>query len=258
MPDKIIFTDSQVFDICRLYESGKSTRDIAIIFGKCSNTISQTLKTHGIKINKSRSISVKLMGRPSPRMGVKLSIETRKKIGFASIGRQTTLGKKYSDESKKKMSCQKKKYIAENPEKWAIHVEKIKQSILARSLSKEERLVRERIRGRCKNMLRRLISLRVYTKKGKTHNILGYTNNEFKKHIESFFEDGMSWEKRESFHVDHIVPISAFIQMGIVDPKIINSLINLRPMSRIDNQLKSDNYDINNFESDLNKIKASI
>ncbi len=59
---------------------------------------------------------------------------------------------------------------------------------------------------------------------------LGYTKNEFINHIESQFKDGMSWDNRSEWHIDHIKPIIAFIKEGVTDIKVINALSNLQPL----------------------------
>ncbi|MFZ6043687.1 hypothetical protein ACOV11_24710 [Vibrio natriegens] len=93
----------------------------------------------------------------------------------------------------------------------------------------------------CRSTIRRLEA----NDKGnlsKYENILGYTEKQFKKHIESQFERGMSWSNRGEWHIDHIKPISAFLKEGICDIKIINNLHNLQPLWAEDNLKKSNNY----------------
>jgi hypothetical protein len=71
----------------------------------------------------------------------------------------------------------------------------------------------------------------------------GYTCKELRKHIESQFKDGMSWDNRGEWHIDHIKPISLFLKEGEKDPKIINALSNLQPLWALDNQSKSCKYE---------------
>jgi len=89
-----------------------------------------------------------------------------------------------------------------------------------------------------RRMLRRVIEVTNETKKSSTFKILGYTSSDLKSHIESQFLPGMTWDNTDEWHIDHIYPISRFIKEGIEDPKIINSLENLRPMWKIDNLSK--------------------
>ena len=46
-------------------------------------------------------------------------------------------------------------------------------------------------------------------KNSRTHEILGCTIEQFKIHIENKFVDGMCWENRNLWHLDHITPISS-------------------------------------------------
>jgi hypothetical protein len=72
---------------------------------------------------------------------------------------------------------------------------------------------------------------------------LGYTQKKFIKHIESQFKDGMSWENRSEWHIDHIKPIKAFIDEGVTDPAIINALDNLQPLWANENLSKGAKYE---------------
>jgi len=71
---------------------------------------------------------------------------------------------------------------------------------------------------------------------------LGYTAKELKSHLQSRFENGMTWKNRGAWHIDHIKPIAQFIKEGIIDPAIINSLDNLQPLWAIDNLSKGSKY----------------
>lgn len=75
-------------------------------------------------------------------------------------------------------------------------------------------------------------------KEGKTQILLGYSAQEFREHIERQFQIGMTWDNHGEWHVDHIYPISKFIEEGIHDPKIINALSNLKPIWKTDNLSK--------------------
>ena len=48
-----------------------------------------------------------------------------------------------------------------------------------------------------------------YTKKSQTYEMLGCTFEELKTHLEEQFTEGMSWENRREWHIDHIVPLSS-------------------------------------------------
>lgn len=67
----------------------------------------------------------------------------------------------------------------------------------------------------------------------------GYLSGDLKSHIESLFLDGMSWDNHGEWHVDHIKPVSKFIDLGIYDPAKINALSNLQPLWARDNWAKA-------------------
>lgn len=73
----------------------------------------------------------------------------------------------------------------------------------------------------------------------KWRDALGYSMEELKKHLESQFEPGMSWDNhgRNGWHIDHIIPISAFnfTSTDDLDFKKCWALSNLRPMWAGDN-----------------------
>ena len=43
----------------------------------------------------------------------------------------------------------------------------------------------------------------------RTFNIIGCTPQFLKEHLETQFKDGMSWENRNEWHIDHIIPLSS-------------------------------------------------
>ena len=57
-------------------------------------------------------------------------------------------------------------------------------------------------------------------------------------HLESQFKDGMSWENRSEWHIDHIKPIKAFLDEGVTDVSEMNDIKNLQPLWAKDNLSK--------------------
>ena len=71
--------------------------------------------------------------------------------------------------------------------------------------------------------------------------ILGYSYEEFTKHIESRFEDGMSWDNHgEKWEIDHIIPQNFFEFQSYrdVEFKMCWRLENIRPLWRSENKQK--------------------
>lgn len=75
-----------------------------------------------------------------------------------------------------------------------------------------------------------------YSKKSKTCEIIGCSFEDFKLHIEKQFQEGMSWENRHLWHIDHRVPLaSANTEEEIIK---LNHFTNLQPMWAEDNLKK--------------------
>lgn len=91
----------------------------------------------------------------------------------------------------------------------------------------------------CRNMLHRTLKATSSTKNSRTYELLGYCNGELKQNIESKFLTGMSWDNYGEWHIEHKHPVSRYIQDGITNPAIINSLDNLIPMWQDHNLSKS-------------------
>ena len=73
--------------------------------------------------------------------------------------------------------------------------------------------------------------------KNKTKDILGCDPEFLKKYLECQFKDGMSWEKRDEWHIDHIIPLSsAKTKEEIFD---LCHYTNLQPLWVMENLKKS-------------------
>jgi len=91
-------------------------------------------------------------------------------------------------------------------------------------------------RSMLKSVLRRFGT----KKEQKTIEMLGYSAEDLKKHIESLFLEGMSWENWGKWEIDHIKPVSSFDKT--TDTKIVNDLNNLQPLWKSDNIKKGTKF----------------
>lgn len=112
--------------------------------------------------------------------------------------------------------------------------------------------LRKKFRKICGQHIRRFMKATGEKKTRRTHELLGYTPQELQDHILNHPD----YEKVKDgvWHVDHILPLKAFLDHGIFDLKIINALNNLRPMAGPENLSKSDKYDIAEFQKWLKKV----
>lgn len=75
-----------------------------------------------------------------------------------------------------------------------------------------------------------------FKKSGQTHQLVGCDWDLLKRHIENQFLDGMSWENRNKWHIDHIIPLaSAKTEEDIVR---LCHYTNLQPLWAQDNLKK--------------------
>ncbi len=74
-----------------------------------------------------------------------------------------------------------------------------------------------------------------------TQALVGCSCDELKSHIEQRFVDGMSWDNYGSvWHIDHVVPVSAFDLLNEDQARKCFHYSNLQPLFAMDNLKKSD------------------
>jgi len=91
---------------------------------------------------------------------------------------------------------------------------------------------------RLRNLIRNSFRKRGYSKTSKTQEILGVDYGGLIEYIQSKFQDGMSWDNRGLWHIDHIIPLSS----AKTKDELINlcHYTNLQPLWAEDNIKKSD------------------
>lgn len=166
-----------------------------------------------------------------------------------------TYNKEYRKKNKEKVDAQTKTWKENNPEKMAEYKknwaknnpEKVKQSRKKRQDKnrqwKNEQYATNPIYKLGVNIRNHAtkISQIVKTKKGKTSlEYLGCTLEEFKAHIESQWQEGMTWENHsaDGWHIDHIKPIDWYIKNSD-DPWQANHYTNLQPLWAKENLSKN-------------------
>nr|CAI9751321.1 HNH endonuclease [uncultured phage]CAI9752181.1 HNH endonuclease [uncultured phage] len=90
------------------------------------------------------------------------------------------------------------------------------------------------------NNMTRNIYMALKSNKAEQHweDLVGYTLQDLKEHLEKQFDDNMNWDNQGSYwELDHIIPKNQFSYTSSDDHnfKICWSLMNLRPLSRDDN-----------------------
>jgi len=96
---------------------------------------------------------------------------------------------------------------------------------------------------RVRNRVRKALLKVGAVKSKKTMELLGCSFEFLKEHIESQFKEGMSWENRSSFHIDHIRPLASFDLTDPEQQKLACHWSNLQPLYPIENIRKSDKFE---------------
>lgn len=109
------------------------------------------------------------------------------------------------------------------------------QAIQKRKYRQENKLFY--LRSHIGTCIANALNYKGYTKRKSTTSIIGCTIEELKLHLESQFLSGMSWDNRELWHIDHIVPIKfAICEQEVI---LLNHYSNLRPLWKNLNQTKA-------------------
>jgi hypothetical protein len=182
------------------------------------------------KKNKEKNLEYGRLYRKNNKEKVK---ETRKKYVeknkeiFNKKNRE--YNKRYRENNKEKVKNRKKKYRQENKEK-------IKEY--------KNHPVRKLHENVSSSMRQSLKSNKLSKNKRKWEDLVGYTTQDLKEHLEKLFQPGMTWENydKNGWNIDHIIPKVFFIFTNTEDVefKICWRLENLMPLWRRDNREKSD------------------
>jgi hypothetical protein len=158
--------------------------------------------------------------------------------------------RKYREANAVRLAEQKRKYYAANCEKInkknreyrAANLELVRSQSRTKSRTQHAKKksdpiyqMARRVRGRMRMALRE----RGFCKESKTAKTIGCSWKQFAKHIESQFADGMSWDNRSEWHLDHVVPLACATTIEGLEK--LSHYTNIRPLWADENLRKSDN-----------------
>jgi len=143
--------------------------------------------------------------------------------------------------NREKRLAQNKLYQSKNKEKYRIYVQRYR-------LSHPEK-IKEIAQRRCKNREYKIsssVGKRIWkdlhgNKKGRHwEELVNYTLEDLKQHLEFQFKKNMTWDNYGKWHIDHIIPVSffQFNDVSDVEFKMCWRLDNLQPLWRCENMKK--------------------
>lgn len=131
---------------------------------------------------------------------------------------------------------QRKEYVSKNRDK-------IRKKQAEYCSSRRQNDIRYRILQNIRSRI--LLALKKSTKQGKTIELIGCTINHLKKHLESQFLPGMTWENYglRGWHIDHKIPCAVFNLVRPDDQNKCFNYKNLQPMWWRENLIKGSKTD---------------
>jgi len=155
------------------------------------------------------------------------------KWGKKNPKKRKEIAKKYKENNKDKIKESRRIWIKNNREKY-LKSKRIRNKEYRKKKNNDPMFIAiKRIRDR----LQRSFKSRKWQKRSKTEQMLGCSKEMLVKHIESQFVHGMSWENKNEWHIDHIVPLCS--AKTIEDLEKLSHFSNLRPLWANENMAKS-------------------
>ena len=182
--------------------------------------------------------------------------EKRKEYQVKNREQINTVNKKYRLEHKEHLYEKRKKWKNKNREKINMQA-----SIRHKTLRKND--INFAIKARLVSRINESIRIaKSFKKNGRTEQLVGCNLKQLKKYLELKFVDGMNWDNRNKWHIDHIVPIKHFIDnydfRDFEIQKICFHYSNLQPLWAKENISKHDKIDKKIAEAKITNIKKLL
>lgn len=97
-----------------------------------------------------------------------------------------------------------------------------------------------KLRESCRKRIRNALKAKNLYKTEKSFDLLGCTSEQFRKHIESRFTEGMNWDNYGEWHIDHIKPCASFDLSKTEERQTCFHYTNTQPLWAEDNLKKAD------------------
>ena len=153
----------------------------------------------------------------------------------------------YTAGGNKKIRYRKKCPICHNDMGYHLHCDAFRKCIKCQSdINRKTTPIQRRLKSSMKaNLTSRLKNRNSNKNRKSTFDILEYTVDELRSHLESKFTEGMTWDNYGKWHIDHIRPDSWFNYSSTNDIEFKKSwaLGNLQPLWAEDNLRKSNKYE---------------
>jgi hypothetical protein len=117
------------------------------------------------------------------------------------------------------------------------HSREYKREYLAKKRADDHLFkLKELLRSRLRN------ALEGKKKSDRAVNLVGCSLEDLKSHLESTFQEGMSWDNQGEWHIDHKIPCRAFDLEDPLEQKACFHYKNLQALWKMDNSRKGGKY----------------
>jgi len=117
--------------------------------------------------------------------------------------------KKWREENPEKVKEMRGNWLNKNPEKRKEYRENYKSRKQEQRKERRDKDPIFNLTNRLRCRLWKYLKILNITKTNKTFDIVGCSPQFLKEHLETQFTDGMSWDNRSEWHIDHIIPLSS-------------------------------------------------
>lgn len=187
METKICNKCKEEKEICDYGKSGNSKDGLSRICKKCNNE----------------------RGKQYAKENYEKVLETQRKWRKENQERVRKRSYKWVKNNRDKANEMKRNWLSKNPEKRKQYRENYKPRKNERKKERKETDLIYYLVDRVRSRLRKYLLINNITKKNKTFDIVGCTPQFLKEHLETQFKEGMNWENRNKWHIDHITPLSS-------------------------------------------------
>jgi hypothetical protein len=174
-------------EICDYGKSGNSKDGLSRICKKCNNE----------------------RGKQYVKENYEKVLETQRKWRRENQERVRERSYKWVKNNRDKANEMKRNWLFKNPEKRKQYRENYKPRKNEQKKERKETDLIYYLVDRVRSRLRKYLITNNITKKNKTFDIVGCTPEFLKEHLETQFKEGMNWENRNKWHIDHITPLSS-------------------------------------------------
>lgn len=150
--------------------------------------------------------------------------------------------KKRYDKNREKLIKQVRDYQKNNIAKYKEYFKKYRQEHKTDIKIRRQKPKYKMIRNLSKRLGKIFKNLKINKTNFSYSKSVGCSSAKLKSYIESKFKPGMTWENHGKWHIDHIIPLSAFDLKNELTRPQANHYTNLQPLWAEENMSKSDSY----------------